>query len=391
MPYRGIFVENRLRRLVDSGQIAAMVVAPVPWFPFGSETFGQHAAFARVPREEWRHGITVLHPRYPLLPKVGMSSAPFLMHASLRNFVGKLLRARFSFDLIDAHYCYPDGVAAALLGRSLGRPVVITARGTDVNLLPEYRVPRRMIRWAAQRSAGLIAVSEALRDRLIELGVPGRSIQVLRNGVDLELFAPQDRAAARRELELDATGPVIASVGWLAPTKGFDLVVRAAAALRDATLIIAGEGPDTATLRRLARELGIGERVRLLGSMSQQRLAAVYNAADVLVLASVREGFPNVLLEALACGTPVVATAVGGIPEIVRERVAGRLIEERTAEAIAVALRDLLADPPAPAAVRAYAERFAWGPTTAGQIRLFRSILDRPDRPRGASAGRPIG
>ena len=111
--------------------------------------------------------------------------------------------------------------------------------------------------------------------------------------------------------------------------------------------------------------------------MAQPRLATVYNAADVLVLASVREGCPNVVLEALACATPVVATAVGGVPEIMRAPAAGRLVRERTPDAIAGALRALLADPPPRAAVRAYAERFAWGPTTAGQIRLFRSILAR--------------
>jgi glycosyltransferase involved in cell wall biosynthesis len=266
-------------------------------------------------------------------------------------------------------------VAAVLLGRSLGKPVVITARGTDVNLLPEYRVPRRLIRGAATRAAGVVAVAEALRERLIGLGVPGDRVQVLRNGVDLDLFAPQDRAAARRELGLDAAGEIVLVVGALVALKGVDLVIRAAAALRDATFIIAGAGPDQGALQRLARDLGVEGRVRFLGPMAQHRLAVCYSAADVLVLASAREGFPNVLLEALACGTPVVATAVGGVPEIVRERVAGRLVQERTPEAIAEAIRALLADPPARAAVRAYAERFAWGPTTAGQIRLFRSIL----------------
>ena len=169
------------------------------------------------------------------------------------------------------------------------------------------------------------------------------------------------------------------SVGQLIPQKGFELVIRAIARLPEATLAIVGEGPEAAALKRLAERLGIGGRVRFLGAMPQERLAAVYNAADVLVLASAREGYPNVLLEALACGTPVVATAVGGVPEIVRDSVAGRLIEDRSPEALAGAIRDLLADPPARAAIRAYAERFGWGPTTAGQLRLFKSVLDRRD------------
>jgi glycosyltransferase involved in cell wall biosynthesis len=376
-PFHGIFVENRLRHLIQSREVAAMMVAPVPWFPFKHKAFGRYASFARVPREEQRHGLAVLHPRYPLLPKAGMSSAPFLMYAALRKLCAEILKTRFSFDLIDAHYFYPDGVAAVLLGHSLGKPVVITARGTDVNLIPAYRVPRRLVRWAAARAAGVVAVSEALRERLIDLGVPAGRVQVLRNGVDLALFAPQNRAVARRELGLDAAGRLVLSVGWLIPRKGHDLAIRAAAAMPEVTLLIVGEGPEANTLKCLAEQLGSSDRVRFLGSMPQERLARVYSAADVLLLASSREGLPNVVLEALACGTPVVATAVWGTPEVVAPQ-AGRLVRERTPEAIAGALRALLADPPPCAAVRACAERFAWGPTTAGQIRLFRSILDRP-------------
>jgi teichuronic acid biosynthesis glycosyltransferase TuaC len=375
MPYHGIFVENRLRSLLASGEVASVVVAPVPWFPFTHKSFGRYASFARVPREEQRHGLTILHPRYPLIPKVGMSSAPFLMYAALRSLLVEILKARFHFDLIDAHYFYPDGVAAVLLGRELGKPVVVTARGTDVNLIPEYRLPRRLVRWAAARAAAVVAVAEALGERLIELGVPGSRVQVLRNGVDLELFAPQDQASARRELGLDAEGPIVLSVGSLIPRKGYDLAIRATAVIEEVTLLIVGEGPEATALKRLAEQLGSSQRVRFLGSMPQERLARVYSAADVLLLASSREGLPNVVLEALACGTPVVATAVWGTPEVVAPE-AGRLVQERTPEALAAALRALLADPPARSAVRAYAERFGWGPTTAGEIRLFRSILE---------------
>lgn len=378
MPYNGIFVENRLRHLVGSGDVAALVMAPIPWFPVRHERFGRYAMFARVPREERRYGITVLHPRYWLIPKIGMSLAPFLMYRSLARYLDQALQSRLRFDLIDAHYFYPDGVAAVMLGRRLGKPVVITARGTDVNLIPDYGLPRRWICWAAERAAGIVAVSEALRAGLVELGIAGSRIQVLRNGADLDLFAPGDRDLARRELGLDVDAAVVLSVGWLIPRKGHDLVIHAVAALPDVTLVIVGEGPEAAALKRLAEQLGSSDRVRFLGSMPQGRLAAVYNAADVLVLASSREGLPNVLLEALACGTPVVATAVWGASEVVAAPVAGRLVEERSPEALGGAIRALLADPPARAAVRAYAQRFDWGPTTAGQIRLFRSILSHP-------------
>ena len=379
MPQHGIFVENRLRRLVGSGEVASLVVAPVPWFPSADRRFGRYATFARVPQEERRHGITVLHPRYALIPKVGMAPAPALMYASLRGCLERVLRERFQFDIIDAHYFYPDGVAAVMLAERLGKPAVITARGTDVNLIADHRLPRRWIRWAAERAAGIVAVSEALRARLIDLGIAAKRIRVLRNGVDLELFAPRPHETARRELGLSVDGTVVLSVGQLVPAKAFELVIRAVAPVPEATLVIVGDGPETAALRRLAERIGVAGRVRFLGAMPQEKLPAVYSAADVLVLASGREGFPNVLLEALACGTPVVATAVGGTPEIVASPAAGRLVEERSAEALSAALRDLLADPPPRAAVRAYAERFGWGPTTAGQLGLFKSVLDGRD------------
>ena len=371
-PAHGIFVETRLRELLASGQVQSTVVAPVPWFPFTHPAFGAYAAQARAPRAEARNGIEVLHPRFPALPKIGMTLAPFLLYRAVLSQVERLRRER-GFDLIDAHYFYPDGVAAAMLGRRLGVPVVITARGTDVNLIAQHRIPRRMIRWAARQAAAVVAVSQALKDRLAALDVERERIHVLRNGVDLELFHPEGRDKGRSDLELRR--PTLLSVGNLLAFKGHGLVIEALSLLPEYGLVIAGDGPDRAAFEALARQCGVSGRVRFVGSLSQQDLRRYYCAADGLVLASSREGWPNVLLEAMACGTPVIATAVGGVPEIVTSTDAGAVVEERSASALARAVRELSARPRERAATRRFAEQFGWDATSKGQLQLFRQVL----------------
>ena len=371
-PSHGIFVETRLRHLVASGQVESRVVAPVPWFPSRNPRFGAYAVNASAPREEQRHGIQVLHPRYPVLPKIGMTLAPFLLAQSVKPVVERVL-AEYRFDLIDAHYFYPDGVAAILLGRHFGKPVVITARGTDVNLIPRYRLPRAMIRWAARHAAGIITVARALKDDLVRVGVPAERIEVLRNGVDLQLFRPIDRGAERRKLGLSRT--TLLSVGHLVPRKAHDLVIQALRRLPDMDVIIIGEGPERAALGALAQEFGVGGRVRFAGAVAQDELRQYYNAADALVLASSREGWANVLLEAMACGTPVVASKVGGTAEVVAAPEAGVLFAQRTPEAVADAVRGLFEHYPDRGATRRYAEQFSWDATTAGQVELFSRIL----------------
>jgi len=371
-PGHGIFVETRLRHLVASGRIESNVVAPVPWFPSGNAWFGEYAAYACVPRVEMRYGIEVLHPRYPVLPKIGMTLAPFLMAIAMRPVLERLLK-RYAFDVIDAHYFYPDGVAAIMLGRHFGRPVTITARGTDLNLIPNHPLARKMIQWAAQRAAGLITVCRALKDTLVGLGVPGERVEVLRNGVDLQLFRPGDREAERRRLGLTRT--TLLSVGNLVPLKGHDIAVRALAVMPDCDLVIVGGGPERASLERLARESGVGDRLRFAGAVNQGELCRYYGAADALVLASSREGWANVLLESMACGTPVIASSVGGTPEVVARPEAGILMANRTPEALAQAARNLFAAYPDRAATRRYAEQFDWTETTERQLLLFGHIV----------------
>ena len=370
--HHGIFVENRLRHIQALGGVAFDVVAPVPWFPFRAPIFGRYGQLARIPAREVRHGIEVEHPRYPVIPKVGMTLAPQLMYRWLCPVVERLLARGRSFDLVEAHYFYPEGVAAAWLAKRYGLPLVITARGVDINRIPDFRRPRRMILRAADQAAALISVSSSLKQAMERLGIDPRKVHALRNGVDLEMFRPVDGAAFRRTWELRS--PVFLSVGHLIPRKGHEHVIRALSSLPEGHLVIVGLGPDEEMLRALAKSLGVAERVRFVGSVAHEDLAEVYSAADVMVLASSSEGWANVLLESMACGTPVVATARGGTPEVITRPEAGRLVAEPEAGAIAQALAALLAAPPERARVRQYAESFGWQETAARQLDLYRAV-----------------
>jgi len=374
-PSHGIFVETRLRHLVASGRVESRVVAPVPWFPLRHARFGSYGRFARVPQTEVRSGIEVRHPRYALLPKIGMTPAPLLMAMAVKPVLRRLIDEGFDFDAIDAHYFYPDGVAAAMLGKEFGKPVVITARGSDITLLPQYRWPGKMIRWAASQAAGIIAVCNALRDELIVLGADPAKVVSLRNGVDLELFRPVDRAAVRKELGVE--GFTLLSVGNLVPVKGHELTIGALKKLPEARLMIAGSGPERERLEALAVQLQVADRVRFLGPQPQTKLREYYNAADAMVLSSSREGWANVLLESMACGTPVVASKVWGTPEVVAHADAGVLMQERSERGVAAAVRALQAAYPAREATRRYAEGFSWDATTQGQLQLFGRITGR--------------
>ena len=360
-PNHGVFVRNRLEHLLASHPVEATVLAPVPQPPWALRD-GESAAC----------GATVLHPGFAHLRGLGQWMAPLaLRRAGLRALAHPRLAGR-RFDLIDAHYLYPDGVAALALGRRLGIPVIVTARGSDVTQMPDHPWPRRQIRRVIREAAALIAVSGGLRERLIELGAPADKVTVLRNGVDLARFHPVDRDAARTLYGLD--GPTLVSVGGLIARKRHDLTIAALARLPGWRLLIAGEGPERGRLEALAVSRGLGERVRFLGALPHAELAPLYTAADVAVLASEREGWANVLLEAMACGTPVVVSRIPGNPEVVVAPAAGRVVAANTAEDFAAAIGEvaLTADR---AATRAYAEDFSWDATSAGQMALFRAVL----------------
>ncbi|WP_207061004.1 glycosyltransferase family 4 protein [Motiliproteus sp. SC1-56] len=373
-PKHGIFVESRLKHLVSQyPDIELTIIAPIPWFPFAGKHFGSYAKFAKVPRQESRIGAVVYHPRYLVIPKIGMLITPFTLAISIIICLKKQFSIDSDFDLVDGHYFYPDGVAIAICKPWLKVPLFLTARGTDLNLIPRYRLPRMLVQWASKRATKVFTVCEALRRAAIGIGFPANQVVTLRNGVDLELFHPPRSRESLRE-NLGIQGNAILSVGHLIERKGHHLIIDALVGLQGVTLYIAGDGPLRSQLQKQAADRGVASRVRFLGSLSQAELVTYYGAVDALVLASSREGWANVLLESMACGTPVVATCVWGTPEVVQPDSGGKLCE-RSAHSIATAITELFEHPPERTNVRSYAERFDWAQTSFGQRTHFEEAI----------------
>ena len=374
-PAHGIFVETRLRELLGSGRVESRVVAPVPWFFSGHPKFGEYALGAKTPLRETRNGLDVQHPRYVLLPQVGMTLAPFTLALGARGAIQRLLDEGFDFDVIDAHYYYPDGVAAALLARHFNKPLTITARGSDINLVAHHTIPRRLMLWASRRASASIVVSSALKHAMRNIGMAPTCVLVMPNGVDARRFHLRPQHAARAELGWP-DAPTLLSVGNLVENKGHHLVIEALTHMPQFRLVIAGDGPQRRALETLVARSNLASRVQFMGSVDQAQLATCYCAADVLVLASSREGWPNVLLESMACGTPVVATRVGGVPEIVTSNRVGQLMASRTVGELVDAVTRLWGNLPDRATVRARAQELSWDSTTNAQLAVFDQIAN---------------
>jgi len=315
-----------------------------------------------------------------------MTLSPLTMAiAGLRAF-RKLRSSGFDPDVIDAYYLYPDCVAATIVGQVIGKPMVHTAFGSDVSQIPEYILPKRMILWAINLSYATTAVCNALKAGLERLGADGKKINVIEHGVDLDLFHPLERHAAGR-VGTGQNNPVVLSVGHLIERKGHDLAIRAIAEVPEAQLLIIGSGPEEGKLKALITELGLEERVRLLGQLPQQSLPRFFSTADVFLLCSHREGIANVILESLACGTPVAATDVWGSSEVLTTPDAGALIFERTPQAVADTIRKLIYSPPAGENTRHVAERYSWQSTA----RQHFSVLQKSVRQHAKKNGRATG
>jgi len=276
------------------------------------------------------HAFEVARCRFWTVPKVLKFLDYRLMAFFSRATVSRALS--HGVDLVHAHYAYPDAAAANLLARRFGLPLVVTCHGSDLNVLAKYPARGRIIGRTLRQASAVAAVSGALVRAIEGLGVPPDRIHHIPNGVDLARFPLGDKKEARKRLGLPEHAALIVAAGRLEPVKGFDRLLRALVLLDNVRLILVGDGGLAKPLKRLAQELGVKDRVRFTGMVPHDVLAPYFQAADALVMASESEGWPTVIHEALACGTPVAAPAVGGIPEALdvspgyRERIDSPLI-----------------------------------------------------------------
>lgn len=391
-PSAGLFIRERMSRV--GRRLPVVVVSPQPWFPLqGLLRYWRPGFRPGAPRTEAQSELDVYYPRYPSVPGLLKSLDGWSMAASAWHRL-RTLKRQGRLDVLDAHFGYPDGFAAVHLARWLDVPCTITMRGTEVRHANDPAL-RRLLKRALLGADRVFAVSESLRQVALGLGVPAEAVRVVGNGVDLDKFRPMDKHEARRALGLHPEAKVLISVGGLCERKGFHRVIDCMPSLLASTpdlhfLIVGGpsaEGDWTPRLHRQVDDLGLSDRVHFVGTVAPHDLHRVLSAADVFVLATRNEGWANVFLEAMACGLPVVTTAVGGNAEVVCEPGLGIVVSFGDSQALTDALRSALARSWDPIAIRRHAQANTWDRRVEVLEAEFRALHGASQR-RGGS-GKP--
>lgn len=390
-PVAGLFIRERMFRVGE--HIPLVVVAPQPWFPFQGAIRKLRPGYRPLhPEHEDQNGVDVFFPSFFAVPFLFRRFDGFFMAVSVLKLMRRL-RRQYGPLVIDAHFAYPSGYAAVLLGRWLRVPVTITLRGTETSHFEVPALRKRVVR-AALGASRVFSVSDSLRRLLVSAGVPAERITVIGNGVDLTKFRRIDRDEARRKLGMPAHAKILVSVGGLVERKGFHRVIEILPTLLERRpdlryVIVGGASPAgdmTEALQRQVKAMGLESNVIFTGPMQPDDLHVVLSAADLFVLATRHEGWANVFLEAMACGLPVVTTRVGGNEEVVSSPDLGLIVPFGDRAALASAIGTALDKEWNTDHILAYAQKNAWQERVEILLDEFRQLIRRayPGRTRGA-------
>ena len=360
-PRFGIFVAKSLEALQRHTHWDVTCINPIGIPPV---TFGRYKALADAAQDDSDFGFPVHRPTFRLIPRVGGRLNPRMIARSVLPLAERL-HAEQPFDLLDAQFFYPDGPAAIAIARKLELPLSIKARGADIHYWGSRTYGHEALLRSANAASGVLTVCEALADDMVALGMDRDKLTVHYTGLDRDLFRPLAHSGLRRQIAeaygfpAEAKDHLLLTVGALIERKGQALVVKALGDLPGCRLLLVGQGQDEECLRKLAREVGVAERVHFLGSLAPSSLPPLYSVADAMVLPSSSEGLANAWIEALACGTPLVITDAGGAREVVTSREAG-VIVARNARAIRDGIQRVLGGERDRESVAQTVERFSW-------------------------------
>jgi teichuronic acid biosynthesis glycosyltransferase TuaC len=362
-PNAGVFIRERMFRV--GKYIPIIVVSPVPWFPFQEIIRYWCPQFRPQPScYEEQEGVQVYYPRFFSIPGLLKSCDGFFMAVGA---LPTLLKLKKKFTIIDAHFAYPDGYAATLLGKWLNKPVTITLRGTEV---PLAKIPRRKekLLTALVYATQVFSVSDSLKQFVVSLGANGDKIQVIGNGIDVIKFQPIAKSTARAALSISEGAMVLVSVGALVDRKGFHRVIDLLPELVShypnlIYLIVGGDSPEGNIRIKLERQvevLNLKKHVRFLGAYSSDQLKVPLSAANLFVLATANEGWANVFLEAMACGLPVITTDVGGNKEVIVNSELGTVVPFADSQRLLTAISNGLDKSWNISLILKYAQNNAW-------------------------------
>ncbi|MBV7256748.1 glycosyltransferase [Pacificimonas sp. WHA3] len=363
-PDLGSFCARQTERLAARDDVEVEVIAPVARFPIPVPG-APYSALRDIPERDERGGLSVHHPRYASVPFIGWRwNAKSLARAVVP--LARQLHQANPFDVIDCEFFFPDSVAAHEISRALHLPYSIKARGSDIRYWGRRNFTRRQMVGAGRHSNGMLAVSRSLRTDMSRIGLSLERITVHYTGVDLSRFAP-DKSITRE-------AGLLLAIGNLVPLKRHLLLIEMMVHLPEYRLEILGEGPERGALESAIETFGVSDRVTLLGRRPHDELAPRLAAAEALVHSSESEGLANVWIEALACGTPVVTTNVGGAAEVVTRDTGVLVPVTATAARFASAVRQLRSRPRNIQAIRAAAEPFSWARNTETLFQHLNSI-----------------
>jgi teichuronic acid biosynthesis glycosyltransferase TuaC len=375
-PNYGVFVKERIKYI--SKQLNLITVAPLPYFP-ANHFFEKYSGLNRVEKKENYDSLQVYHPKYFCIPKYLKFLDGYFYFYSLNNFIDNILNT-FDADLLDLHWVYPDAFAGLNWARRHKKKIVVTIRGNESICYFEKSLRKKMLINTLKCVDHIISVSSDLKQKIVEkYGIDENAVTVIPNGIDDCKFYAINKEKARRKNGLELDKQYVLSLCRLSEEKGLEYLLRAFSRIKrdNNILLMVGDGPLEKRLKDLSQKLNISNRVKFIGAVSHDETIWWYNAADVYCLPSLWEGCPNVIIESLACGTPVVATQVGGIPDLIPDKKFGYLVPPGNDGELADALSKALVNDWERTEIARFGASNTWQNVADSVIKVFKRVLNK--------------